>query len=171
MNLSRSTVSFLSSSFTFCLPCALVLTVALLSPTMLWADGLEEPSSTADGAAQTSKANGADKTAKGEKTAQAEKEAQDDKAKGPRLSEFDLARYQYCGSDRDCVIEINGCCECETGGQEVAINKGRVEAFRANFKECKNIACSEVLEQNHCGGGVVTCVEHRCKFIAAEEQL
>lgn len=89
---------------------------------------------------------------------------------GPKLADFDLARYQYCGADSDCIVALNGCCGCEDGGQEVAVNKDRLEAFRSNFS-CDNVACGQKLSSTRCFGGVVSCVEHRCLYIAEEEGI
>ena len=84
------------------------------------------------------------------------------------ISPFELAKYQYCGSDADCVGEINGCCDCANGGEEVAINKERIAAFRANF-ECLHVACGDKAPETPCFSGVVSCVNHRCKYFSQEE--
>lgn len=78
------------------------------------------------------------------------------------LEEFDLARYQYCGKDSDCVLTVNGCCDCEQGGQQVAVNQQRLEDFRKNF-ECLYVSCGEGQADNRCANAVVSCVDHRCK--------
>ena len=79
------------------------------------------------------------------------------------LSEFELAKYQYCGQDSDCVIATNGCCDCVNGSPEVAINKDRVQAFESRFK-CLSVSCGTIDANPHCGNGVVSCVSHRCQY-------
>lgn len=78
------------------------------------------------------------------------------------LGEFDLARYQYCGKDSDCVLTVNGCCDCEQGGQQVAVNQQRLEDFRKNF-DCLYVSCGEGQPDNRCANAVVSCVDHKCK--------
>ncbi len=84
------------------------------------------------------------------------------------LSPFELAKYQYCGQDSDCVGAINGCCDCANGGQEIALNKDRLEAFRKNF-ECLQFACGDKSPETPCFSGVVSCVEHRCKYFTQDD--
>lgn len=87
--------------------------------------------------------------------------------KGPAtepLDDFELGKYQYCGTDRDCVVATNGCCDCANGGDDVAVNKERLEAFRARF-DCLHTACTERAAIPPCGSGVVSCVSHRCQYM------
>ena len=79
------------------------------------------------------------------------------------LEEFELGRYQYCGQDKDCIIAINGCCDCVNGGREVAINKDRLSAFRERF-DCLHQACGDKLPDPPCENGVVSCVNHKCNY-------
>ncbi len=79
------------------------------------------------------------------------------------LSDFELARYQYCGDDRDCTIVVNGCCDCANGGQEVAISRDRVEAFKKRF-ECLYAQCEHRPAVPPCKNGVVSCLDHKCKY-------
>lgn len=90
-----------------------------------------------------------------------------EKVKEP-LSEFELGRYQYCGEDRDCVAANNGCCDCANGGKDVAINKERTEAFKARF-DCMQVMCTEMAAEPMCGSGLVSCVNHRCKYFERSE--
>jgi hypothetical protein len=80
------------------------------------------------------------------------------------LLDFELAKYQYCGNDTDCVIAINGCCDCVNGGIEVAVNKSRLEAFRSRF-DCVHVVCGLEPADPVCGSGVVSCVSHRCQYL------
>ncbi len=81
------------------------------------------------------------------------------------LSDFDLGKYQYCGSDRDCVPAVNGCCDCANGGKDVAVNKERTEALRARF-DCLHTNCGDKEGDPACGSGVVSCIGHKCRYIA-----
>ena len=91
--------------------------------------------------------------------------------KGPittPLDSFELGKYQYCGSDQDCVPVNNGCCDCANGGEDVAVNKERLEAFRARF-DCLHVACTERASIPPCGTGVVSCISHRCHYHKRED--
>ena len=79
------------------------------------------------------------------------------------LSEFELGRYQYCGKDTDCTVSINGCCDCANGGIEVGVNKERLEDFRQRF-DCLYFECGRKLANPPCANGVVSCVNHKCKY-------
>lgn len=81
------------------------------------------------------------------------------------ISAFELGRYQYCGSDRDCRPAVNGCCDCANGGEDVSVNRERYEAFRARFS-CLNVSCGTKQLEPQCGSGVVSCVNHKCRFIS-----
>ena len=65
------------------------------------------------------------------------------------LNDFEVGKYQYCGSDRDCVAAINGCCNCVNGGVEVAVNKERLEAFRNRF-DCLKAKCGKKIPRPPC---------------------
>ena len=95
--------------------------------------------------------------------------AEASRKRGPAeaLGEFALAKYQYCGRDADCTVAKNGCCDCANGGEEVAINKERREAFRKNF-ECLYVSCGEVVPTEPCRSAVVSCVDHRCRYVSDE---
>ena len=80
------------------------------------------------------------------------------------LSDFELARYQYCGSDKDCMVAQNGCCDCANGGEDVAVNKERFDAFRARF-DCLYVNCGDKEAVPACTSGVVSCVNHKCLYV------
>lgn len=84
------------------------------------------------------------------------------------LPETDIREYQGCSSDSDCVVAVNGCCDCANGGQDVAVNKGRMTDFRLRFN-CENIVCTQLATEPPCGSGVVTCVSHQCRYISKLE--
>lgn len=85
---------------------------------------------------------------------------------GP-LDKFELGRFQYCGSDADCIHVTNGCCDCANGGEDVAINKDYQERFRQKF-DCLNVACTMRAAEPPCGSGVVSCVDHKCRYFPQE---
>ena len=84
------------------------------------------------------------------------------------LSDFEIGKYQYCGNDNDCVAVQNGCCDCANGGQDIAINKSRVEAFKKRF-DCVNVACTMRAAIPACGQGFVSCVSHKCQYFAPDK--
>ncbi len=81
------------------------------------------------------------------------------------LSDFELGRYQYCGSDRDCVAANNGCCDCANGGADVAVNRERLAAFEARF-DCLYVSCTEKGAMPPCGSGIISCVNHKCVYFS-----
>lgn len=136
----------------------LLLGVLLIFPTAASADGMEQPVS--------GETVGADRStvvpsSQGKTAPPIRKVGRTGNTKA--LSDFELAKYQYCGQDSDCVIAINGCCDCVNGGIEVAVNKDRVEAFRKRF-ECLHVKCGMKKADPPCKSGVVSCVSHRCRY-------
>lgn len=79
------------------------------------------------------------------------------------ISEFELGKYQYCGTHTDCVKAVNGCCDCVNGAEDVAINASRVNEFNSLFN-CINAKC-ENLDNKSCGQGLVTCLNHKCHYV------
>lgn len=79
------------------------------------------------------------------------------------LSDLELSAFQYCGADKDCVKAVNGCCDCVNGGVDVAVNKEKLSDFQNRF-DCNSTSCENTNNQ-HCGTGVVSCVEHKCQYL------
>jgi hypothetical protein len=77
------------------------------------------------------------------------------------MSQGDLAAYQACKQNSDCVHANNGCCDCANGGQDVAVNAGRLAAFRAAFA-CDRVGCTE--RGGQCGAGTVACQQGACVY-------
>lgn len=94
-------------------------------------------------------------------------ESKTDKVQKP-LDDFEVGRYQYCGKDSDCTIANNGCCDCANGGKDVAINKKRLEDFKARFS-CNDVMCTEMAADPRCGSGLVSCINHKCKLFERSE--
>lgn len=84
------------------------------------------------------------------------------------LSDFELGRYTYCGQDSDCVVATNGCCDCVNGAKDVAVNRERLEDFKNRFS-CLDVPCRNIDKEQRCGRGVVSCLEHKCKFFSDSE--
>lgn len=83
--------------------------------------------------------------------------------KGKPLGAVDLKRYQYCGSDDDCVKANNGCCDCANGGEDVSVARDRLNDFNLRF-ECQEAHCTKKAAVPECSSGVVSCVNHQCKY-------
>ncbi len=88
--------------------------------------------------------------------------------KGKPISATDLKRYQYCGADSDCVKANNGCCDCANGGADVSVSKDRLGEFNLRF-ECEGVQCTEKASVPECGAGVVSCVNHQCRYFSATD--
>lgn len=78
-----------------------------------------------------------------------------------------LEPFRKCQIDSDCVFANNGCCDCANGGQEVAINRSKINEFRALF-DCEGVACTEVARIPPCGTGTVSCNQGLCVFVLAD---
>ena len=164
------------------LAAALAFFALLLAVETVWADGMEEqppgvtsPNKSASKKPQKplpkSKASvritaagnktkmEVDKPAPGAATAQKNEPAGNTQP----LSTFELEKYQYCGDDRDCVVAVNGCCDCVNGGVEAAVNKDRLDAFHGRF-DCLYVQCSHKPAKPPCANGVVSCIDHKCKY-------
>lgn len=79
------------------------------------------------------------------------------------ISDVDLKRYQYCGADTDCVKANNGCCDCANGGADVSVSAERLQEFNLRF-ECEKARCTKMAAVPECGSGVVSCVNHQCRY-------
>jgi hypothetical protein len=86
------------------------------------------------------------------------------------INDFELGRYQYCGSDSDCIVANNGCCDCANGGKDVAVNKDRLADFRKRF-DCLYAKCGDKRRDPICGSGVVSCIMHKCKYFPPGEGM
>jgi hypothetical protein len=83
--------------------------------------------------------------------------------KGPTYSrpmDEPLTReYRACATDTDCVLAQNGCCDCANGGEDIAIHRDQVAAFKARF-DCHG--CTEI--GGDCGQGAITCENKLCTY-------
>jgi hypothetical protein len=81
----------------------------------------------------------------------------------PPLAASELTQYQACTQDADCTHAQNGCCDCANGGEDTAVNKQQLSAFRARF-DCKDTPCTMKLAVPDCGSGTVHCTSGRCTY-------
>ena len=69
-------------------------------------------------------------------------------------------KYRACSVDADCVLALNGCCDCANGGEDIAVSGARAAAFQASFA-CSR-ACTEM--GGDCGRGTVQCENQICTY-------
>ena len=79
------------------------------------------------------------------------------------LTDAEMILYRTCSIDSDCVYANNGCCDCATGGQDVAINKTKLAEFEALFN-CADVACTMIGASPACGSGTVSCNIGLCEY-------
>jgi hypothetical protein len=84
------------------------------------------------------------------------------------LPESELAKYQYCGKDSDCMQVINGCCQCLQGDPFTTINKNMLEDFRKKFN-CNKVTCPDDNRAFSCHDGLVSCINYRCHYYPPDE--
>jgi hypothetical protein len=89
------------------------------------------------------------------------------KLKSP-MPASELAAYQACAGDQDCVWFTNGCCDCANGGVETAVARNRHAELKARF-DCANVPCTSRGREVECGTGTVACANARCVFVPASE--
>jgi hypothetical protein len=80
------------------------------------------------------------------------------------LPEEATRKFRSCAQDADCVYVQNGCCDCVNGGGELAVNRGKVQAFRAEFICTEKTPCSMVDRIPACGSGAAICSQGLCVY-------
>ncbi len=79
--------------------------------------------------------------------------------------------YRYCREDAECVYVNNGCCDCSTVGQEIAVNRQEAERFT------KDLDCPDWFTEHcptdrqrdpPCGSGQSVCQNGICRYLAPE---
>lgn len=78
------------------------------------------------------------------------------------LPEKDTRDYRDCKTASDCVYATNGCCDCDNGGDGIAINKSKVDDFSDEF-DCSG-ECTLVGSEPPCDSGTVSCVSGLCAY-------
>jgi hypothetical protein len=76
------------------------------------------------------------------------------------LSPSELAPYQTCSTDDDCVYAQNGSCDCNNGGMGVAINKTKAVEFAKLFE---SVACTKI-NGSSCLVGIPKCEQNKCMY-------
>ena len=78
------------------------------------------------------------------------------------LAGTDLAKYQNCKDDAECVYAQNGSCDCNNGGMGVAINRTLLNDFRKNFDP----ATCTTIQGASCTNGLPRCEQNKCLYYA-----
>lgn len=76
------------------------------------------------------------------------------------MQEHLTLEYRACTNDTDCVLALNGCCDCANGGEDIAVNREQAAAFKARFV-C-NHGCTEI--GGNCGQGTIACEAKLCVY-------
>lgn len=79
------------------------------------------------------------------------------------LSEEQTRPFRGCETQADCEITLNGCCDCANGGEDIAVNKQQVAAFRRRF-DCSQTHCNNEGAMAPCRSGEVSCVDGLCRY-------
>lgn len=80
----------------------------------------------------------------------------------PPLSPAELAKYQDCTTDEDCVYVQNGSCDCNNGGMGNAINRKYVADFKKLFEKTE---CTDIKGAS-CTSGLPRCEQNKCLYYA-----
>ena len=80
----------------------------------------------------------------------------------PPLPVEETLPYRACAEDVDCLYVTNGCCDCVNGGEDMAVNKEQLEAFRARFS-CSG-RCTMIGALPACGSGALACEGGLCVY-------
>jgi len=71
-----------------------------------------------------------------------------------------------CNQDSDCVETQADCCNCNSGGEQIGINKKYLKVWENAWdKKCQNIGCIALF---NCKDGKVVCENNQCKFKEGE---
>lgn len=78
--------------------------------------------------------------------------------KSQPLTPDELRKYQSCLGDDECVYAQNGPCDCNNGGESIAVNRSNLREFKALFK---SIPCTK-RGGSRCEDGIVKCENNIC---------
>lgn len=71
-----------------------------------------------------------------------------------------------CEVDDDCIQVVDGCCLCDQGGEQTAINKNYDDAWKTEQNEyCDKVECNG---ESTCVEGSVSCQDMMCVFSPKE---
>lgn len=77
-----------------------------------------------------------------------------------RMPEPQTRAYRACTSHAQCTYVQNGCCDCANGGQDFAVARDQVNAFRSQF-QCTG-QCTEMYRE--CRKGKIACEQGLCVY-------
>ena len=83
-------------------------------------------------------------------------------------SAADLAPYQGCSADADCVYAQNGVCDCGNGGAATAVNKSMLAKFNSSF-DTRDVSCTLLVKIPPCESGTAACKAGLCEFTPAAQ--
>ena len=70
--------------------------------------------------------------------------------------------WRNCEQDSDCVETQADCCNCNSGGKQIGINKKYLESWENTLaKKCQGIGCIALF---NCKEGKVICESNKCEF-------
>ena len=70
-----------------------------------------------------------------------------------------------CEKASDCVAVPAGCCGCDSGGRNIAINKKYVDYFTERLKtKCEGTMCATVVSNDPSCSATPDCVEGLCQL-------
>ena len=77
-----------------------------------------------------------------------------------------------CSQDTDCILAPQGCCGCNSGGQQDALNKKYSEALKARRgKGCAHQGCLAVINDSpECQAKQAQCIKGQCEVKLAVQQ-
>lgn len=73
---------------------------------------------------------------------------------------------KHCKDDNECIKIKGDCCECNTGGTAIAINRKYSDYWNNKLnRQCKDIFCTQVISNDWTCFANVSCIENKCELI------
>ena len=78
---------------------------------------------------------------------------------------------RQCSNDGDCILAANGCCSCNSGGEQTAINRKSLEALKDRRRVvCADVGCLAVINDSpNCRAKEALCVNGTCEVKRPQE--
>ena len=77
-----------------------------------------------------------------------------------------------CNEDNDCVSVKSGCCGCNAGGKNTAINRKYLDYWYSKlWDECREIACIGVMSDHWTCFAEPKCIDGKCQLLPAVEKI
>ncbi len=77
-----------------------------------------------------------------------------------------------CNEDNDCVSVKSGCCGCNAGGKNTAINRKYLDYWYSKlWDECREIACIAVMSDHWTCFAEPKCIDGKCQLLPAVEKI